>query len=54
VSGDLSVLGEGFKVAPQSGGGDGEVDKLTKLAELHGSGALTDEFAAAKARLLGT
>jgi hypothetical protein len=34
--------------------GDGEVAQLSKLAELHEAGALTDaELAAAKARLLG-
>jgi hypothetical protein len=54
VSGDSSVLGEGFKHAQQPAGGDDEVEKLNKLAELHSSGALSDdEFATAKARLLG-
>jgi Short C-terminal domain len=33
----------------------GEVDELSRLAQMHESGALTDdEFAAAKAQLLGT
>ena len=33
---------------------DDTMDRLEKLAEMHGSGALTDEeFAAAKAKLLG-
>jgi hypothetical protein len=41
--------------AQQPAGGDDDVDKLNKLAEMHSSGALSDdEFAAAKARLLGT
>lgn len=34
--------------------GDPTADKITQLAELHASGALTDEeFAAAKAKALG-
>ena len=54
LSGDTSVLVEGFKHAQRPAGGDDEVDELNKLAELHSSGALTDaEFAAAKTRLLG-
>ena len=51
VSGDLSGLGAAFAQAEPPAGGDGDVDRLSKLAELHASGALTDEeFAAAKAR----
>lgn len=39
---------------PQSSGPDsGDLDQIQKLAELHSSGALTDEeFAVAKAKLL--
>jgi hypothetical protein len=36
-------------------GGDDQIDELAKLAELHESGALTDEeFEAEKAKILGT
>jgi hypothetical protein len=53
VSGDLSVLGKASST-PSGLLGDGDVDKLNQLAELHKSDALTDdEFAAAKSRLLG-
>ena len=42
-------------VAPPPASTGGEVDQLSRLAQLHESGALSDdEFAAAKARLLGT
>jgi hypothetical protein len=41
--------------AHQGAGGDDMIEKLKDLASLHDSGALTDdEFAAAKASLLGT
>lgn len=40
--------------APATPGPDATVEELARLAELHRSGALSaDEFAAAKARLLG-
>jgi Short C-terminal domain len=40
--------------APAPSGGS-DVDQLSKLAELHSSGALSDEeFAAAKSKVLGT
>lgn len=40
--------------APAPAGGDDSVAKLKELAEMHQSGALSDEeFAAAKAKLLG-
>jgi hypothetical protein len=42
-------------VAPPPASTGGEVDELSRLAQMHDSGALTDEeFAAAKAQLLGT
>ena len=42
-------------VAPSPVSTGGEVDELSRLAQMHDSGALSDdEFAAAKARLLGT
>ena len=42
-------------VAPAPASTGGEVDELSRLAQMHESGALTDdEFAAAKAQLLGT
>jgi Short C-terminal domain len=42
-------------VAPAPASTGGEVDELSRLAQMHDSGALTDEeFAAAKAQLLGT
>ena len=42
-------------VAPAAASTGGEVGELSRLAQMHDSGALTDdEFAAAKARLLGT
>jgi hypothetical protein len=41
-------------VAPPPASTGGEVDELSRLAQMHDSGALTDgEFAAAKAQLLG-
>lgn len=41
-------------VAPPPAATGGEVDELSRLVQMHGSGALTDaEFAAAKAQLLG-
>jgi hypothetical protein len=41
-------------VAPPLASTGGEVDELSRLAQMHDSGALTaDEFAAAKAQLLG-
>ena len=40
--------------APAQAAGSSMMDQLSQLAELHKSGALTDdEFAAAKAKLLG-
>ena len=40
--------------APSQAAGSSMMDQLSQLAELHKSGALTDdEFAAAKAKLLG-
>jgi hypothetical protein len=48
----LEQLESGTFVAPASGPAD-PLDRIQKLAELHSSGALTDEeFAAQKARLL--
>jgi hypothetical protein len=48
----LQQLESGTFVAPASGTAD-PLDRIQKLAELHSSGALTDEeFAAQKARLL--
>jgi len=42
-------------VAPIVGAGNGTTDELERLADLHVRGALSDEeFAAAKAKLLGT
>jgi hypothetical protein len=42
-------------VAPAPASTGGEVDELSRLAQMHDSGALSDdEFAAAKAQLLGT
>jgi hypothetical protein len=42
-------------VAPAPASTGGEVDELSRLAQLHDSGALSDdEFTAAKAQLLGT
>jgi hypothetical protein len=42
-------------VAPAPASTGGGVDELSRLAQLHDSGALSDgELAAAKARLLGT
>jgi hypothetical protein len=42
-------------VAPPPASTGGEVDELGRLAQMHDSGALSDdEFAAAKAQLLGT
>ena len=42
-------------VAPPPASTGGEVDELSRLVQMHDSGALTDEeFAAAKAQLLGT
>lgn len=42
-------------VAPAPASTGGEVDELSRLAQMHESGALTDgEFAAAKAQLLDT
>lgn len=42
-------------VAPTPGPTGGEVDELSRLAQMHDSGALSDdEFVAAKAQLLGT
>jgi Short C-terminal domain len=42
-------------VAPPPASTGGEVDELSRLAQMHESGALSDdEFAAAKAQLLGT
>ncbi len=42
-------------VAPPPASTGGEVDELSRLAQMHDSGALNDdEFAAAKAQLLGT
>ena len=42
-------------VAPAPASTGGEVDELSRLAQMHESGALTDdEFVAAKAQLLGT
>ena len=42
-------------VAPAPASTGGEVDELSRLAQMHESGTLTDdEFAAAKAQLLGT
>ena len=41
-------------IAPAPASTGGEVDELSRLAQMHESGALTDdEFAAAKAQLLG-
>jgi len=41
-------------IAPPPASTGGEVDELSRLAQMHDSGALTDdEFAAAKAQLLG-
>lgn len=41
-------------VAPAPASTGGEVDELSRLAQMHDSGALSDdEFAAAKAQLLG-
>jgi hypothetical protein len=41
-------------VAPPPASTGGEVDELSRLAQMHDSGALTDdEFAAAKTQLLG-
>jgi hypothetical protein len=41
-------------VAPPPASTGGEVDELSRLAQMYDSGALTaDEFAAAKAQLLG-
>ncbi|MGH9214542.1 MAG: SHOCT domain-containing protein [Acidimicrobiales bacterium] len=41
-------------VAPPPASTGGEVDELSRLAQMHDAGALTDdEFAAAKAQLLG-
>ena len=41
--------------APAAGGSDDALDKLSKLADLHKAGVLTDEeFAAKKAELLGS
>jgi hypothetical protein len=45
---------EEYETAPPPAPAD-PVDELKRLAELHASGALTDEeFAAAKAKILGT
>ena len=42
-------------VAPAPASTGGEVDELSRLVQMHDSGALTDdEFSAAKAQLLGT
>ena len=42
-------------VAPPPASTGGEVDELSRLVQMHDSGTLTDEeFAAAKAQLLGT
>src|SRR5262245_29794830 len=42
-------------VAPPPASTGGEVDELSRLAQMHESGALSDEeFVAAKAQLLGT
>ena len=42
-------------VAPPPASTGGEVDELSRLVQMHDSGALTDEeFTAAKAQLLGT
>ena len=42
-------------VAPPPASTAGEVDELSRIVQMHDSGALTDEeFAAAKAQLLGT
>ena len=42
-------------VAPPPASTGGEVDELSRLVQMHDSGALNDdEFAAAKAQLLGT
>ena len=42
-------------VAPPPASTGGEVDELSRLVQMHDSGALTDEeFAAAKAQLLDT
>jgi len=42
-------------VAPAPASTGGEVDELSRLAQMHESGTLTDdEFVAAKAQLLGT
>jgi len=42
-------------VAPPPASTGGEVDELSRLVQMHDSGALSDdEFAAAKAQLLGT
>jgi hypothetical protein len=42
-------------VAPPPASTGGEVDELSRLAQMHDSGALSDdEFVAAKAQLLGT
>jgi hypothetical protein len=42
-------------VAPAPASTGGEVDELSRLVQMHDSGALSDdEFAAAKAQLLGT
>ena len=42
-------------VAPAPASTGGEVDELSRLAQMHDSGALSDdEFAAAKSQLLGT
>jgi hypothetical protein len=41
-------------VAPAPATTGGEIDELSRLAQMHASGVLTDdEFAAAKAQLLG-
>lgn len=41
-------------VAPPPASTGGEIDELSRLAQMHDSGALTDdEFTAAKAQLLG-
>lgn len=42
-------------VAPPPASTGGEVDELSRLAQMHDAGSLTaDEFTAAKAQLLGT
>ena len=47
--------GRASTVAPIVGAGNGTTNELERLADLHVRGALTDdEFAAAKAKILGT